>query len=198
MALATRSGQSGNRGDVNTLPPFRDAVNRARQVADMAQDLDNLASAVDGQEEHAALQRAKAYALRAERFSTESTAQKVLDAAQLALEHRKAIKVGDLSVFIPAFVFAIAKDGFLDMIPGIGQILGPPVAIYLFIFLWGHGVWKMRIMTRIIVGILSLLDFIPVVGMIPMSTLAVFYVYRQVNKRAFESKMALKEIEKSM
>lgn len=194
MALATRSGQSGNRGGVNTLPPFRDAVNRARQIAGVAQSLEAIASDEDAQEEYVAVKRARDIS----RFQHKSAFGRLGAAVSMALEHRKAIKEGDLSVFIPAFVFAIAKDGFLDMIPGLGQIFGFPVAVYLFVFLWGHGVWKMRIKTRIIIGILSLLDFIPVIGMIPMSTMGVFYVYRQVSKRAFEAKMQLKDLEKSM
>lgn len=30
------------------------------------------------------------------------------------------LKAGDCSVFIPAFAFAVVKDKFLDMTPGIG------------------------------------------------------------------------------
>lgn len=197
MAIPQGTNQSGgsrSRMDaLNGLPPLRDAINRARQVA-MGQELEEVLSDADGQEEHAAVTRAKELS----HFQNQSALGRMKAAALMALDHRKAIKAGDMSVFIPAFVFAIAKDGFLDMIPGLGQIFGFPVAVYLFIFLWGHGVWKMRIKTRIIIGILSMLDIIPVIGMIPMSTLGVFYVYRQVSKKAFEAKMELKELEKSM
>lgn len=209
MAIPQGTNQSGvNRSRMdalNGLPPLRDAINRARQVVVAANDesFGNLATAANDsifalneaeQEEHAAVMRARELS----RFQHQSALGRVKAAALMALDHRKAIKAGDMSVFIPAFVFALAKDGFLDMIPGLGQVFGFPVAVYLFIFLWGHGVWKMRIKTRIIIGILSMLDIIPVIGMIPMSTMAVFYVYRQVSKKAFEARMELKELEKSM
>lgn len=176
---------------MNMPLPLRVATDQVRQ---MAANENAFILAEGEQEEYETVKRARDLS----RFRKKSMLGRGADAFKMALEHRKAIKEGDLSVFIPAFVFAIAKDGFLDLIPGLGQIFGFPVAVYLFIFLWGHGVWKMRIKTRIIIAILSALDFIPVVGMIPMSTMGVFYVYRQVSKKAFDARMQLKSLEKSV
>lgn len=170
------------------LPPLRVAVERARQIAAAANDSD-FASDEAEQEEHEAVRRARELS----RLRHQSAFQRAKGFALMALEHRNAIKQGDLSVFIPAFVFAIAKDGFLDLIPMLGQIFGFPVAVYLFIFCWGKGTWKVRIA----IGIVSMLDLIPAIGMLPMSTMSIFYIYHGANKRALDARVRLKALEKS-
>ena len=172
------------------LPPFRVAVDRARQIAIAANDPDMINADIAAEEEYEAVKKARELS----RFHHKSAFERVKVAAMMALEHRKAIKEGDLSVFIPAFVFAIAKDGFLDLIPGLGQIFGFPVAVYLFIFCWGKGTWKIRMA----IGIISMLDLIPAIGMLPMSTISIFYIYHRANKKALDARTQLKDLEKSM
>lgn len=192
MALATESKQSGNRatdmGRMDTLPPFRDAVNRARRIA---QEYDSDGIADEEGDEHDAVRRAREYSHRASQFRKKSVLGRGADAFKLALQHRKSIEEGDLSVFIPAFAFAIAKDGFLDMIPILGQVFGFPIAVYLFVFSWGRGTWKLRL----VVGVLSFLDMIPAVGIIPMSTLSVVYIFYHVSKKAGLARKELKSLE---
>lgn len=115
-------------------------------------------------------------------------------AASLALKHRQAIKEGDLSAFIPAFAFAIAKDGFLDFVPIVGNILGLFITIYLFIFLFGRGKWRVRL----VLMILSFIEVIPAVNLIPFQTICVFYVYHQAKKDVDMAKTALASLNKAM
>lgn len=110
-------------------------------------------------------------------------------ATKLALKHRKAIKEGNFTPFIPALAFALAKDGILDMLDIliVTKLLGIFIAVYLFIFLWGRGTWKVRL----VVFVLSCLDFIPIIDMLPMSTVCVLYAYHHVKKKAKEAKKEL-------
>lgn len=111
----------------------------------------------------------------------------VKGAVTLSLKHREAIKNGDFSVFIPALAFAIAKDGLFDFVPIVGNILGLFITVYLFIFLFGKGTWKIRI----VIFLLSLVDVIPAVNVIPMSTICVLYVYYKAKKHSVEVKEEL-------
>jgi hypothetical protein len=111
----------------------------------------------------------------------------VKSAVTLSLKHREAIKNGDFSVFIPALAFAIAKDGLFDFVPIIGNVLGLFISVYLFIFLFGKGTWKIRI----VIFLLSLADVIPAVNLIPMSTICVLYVYYKAKKYSIKVKEEL-------
>ena len=111
----------------------------------------------------------------------------VKSAAKLAFQHRQAIKNGDFTPFIPALAMAIAKDGLFDMVPIIGNFLGLFITVYLFIFLWGKGKWKVRI----VIFALSLFDVIPAVNLVPFSTICVLYAFKQAKAAADEAKKAL-------
>jgi hypothetical protein len=121
----------------------------------------------------------------------------VRDASSLALKHRAAIKNGDLSPFIPAFAFALAKDSLIDMLTAtllaavVTEFLGLFISVYLFIFLWGKGKWKVRL----VVFILGCFDSIPAVSLIPFSTVCVAYAYWQALKGADEAKIELARLE---
>jgi len=108
--------------------------------------------------------------------------------AKLALQHRKDIENGDFSPFIPALVMAISKDALFDMIPVIGGIGGFFISVYLFVFLFGKGKWKVRI----VLFFLSLFDFIPAVNLLPFSTICVLYTFYEAKKRASEAEEKLK------
>jgi hypothetical protein len=111
-------------------------------------------------------------------------------ATELALKHREEIEKGHFSPFIPALTMAIVKDGLLDMIPIIGNLFGLFIAVYLFIFLWGRGKWKVRL----VIFFLSLFDMIPAVNLIPFSTICVLYAYSQARGHAREAEKKLSEL----
>lgn len=120
-------------------------------------------------------------------------------AIRTAAEHRRRIKEGDFSVFLIPLTFAIAKDGLLDLlahIPFFGFVIvlafSFPISVYLFIFLWGRGKWKVRI----VAFFLSFFEFIPLISMIPWQTVMVAYAYYLAKKDASESVVALESAEK--
>lgn len=111
-------------------------------------------------------------------------------ATELALKHREAIENGRFSPFIPALAMAIAKDCLFDIVPVLGNLLGLFITVYLFVFLWGKGKWKVRI----VIFLLSLFDIIPAVNLIPFSTICVLYAYSQAKGHAKESEKKLAEL----
>lgn len=121
-------------------------------------------------------------------------------AASLAMKHRKRVKDGDFSVFLMPLSFAISKDFLFDVINAIpvigfflGGMLGLPITVYLFIFMWGRGKWKLRI----IFFLISLFDIIPGVGLIPFTTASVIYGYHLARKDADEAKDKIEKIKKA-
>jgi hypothetical protein len=114
-------------------------------------------------------------------------------ATHLALEHRRRVKEGDLSVFLMPLAFALAKDGIFDFIPFIGLVFGFFISVYLFIFMWGRGKWKVRL----VVFFLSLLDLIPFINLIPFQTVCVLYAYHVAKKDADKSKGVLDSLDRA-
>lgn len=118
-------------------------------------------------------------------------------AVQLAIEHRKAIANGNFAPFLPALAMAITKDSLLDVVAAVpiaglvGTFLGLFITVYLFIFLFGKGKWKVRI----VILILGFFDAIPVIGVIPFSTVCVLYAYKQARAQADQSERELKILE---
>lgn len=124
--------------------------------------------------------------------SSSGTFGQIKSGAKLALQHRRAVKNGELSVFFLAFVLAMAKDGIFDMVPFLGTIGGGFfITAYLFIFLWFKGKWKVRL----VVAVLAFLDFIPGPNLLPMQTLFVWYAYHVAKQDAKQSKLELQKME---
>ena len=111
------------------------------------------------------------------------------EAAKFAFEHRRKIKEGDFSVFLFAFAVAILKDSAIDTVPIVGWVIGPFITVYLFIFLFGKGKWKVRF----VIFILSAFELIPVVDLLPFQTICVLYVYYQAKKAAEEEQRKIEE-----
>jgi|GEM_PF-6608499 len=125
----------------------------------------------------------------------------IRSAIRIAAEHRRRVKEGDFTIFLSPLVFAVAKDGLLDFlahIPFAGFIIvlgfSFPISVYLFIFMWGRGKWKIRI----VAFILSLFEFLPFISLIPWQTVAVGYAYHLAKKDAEESKKQLEQTAKAM
>ncbi|QQS61776.1 MAG: hypothetical protein IPN70_02565 [Candidatus Moraniibacteriota bacterium] len=114
----------------------------------------------------------------------------LLNVVKLAREHREAIKYGDFSVFFLPFVLALGKDVPLDMlgnIPIFGQLITAipsfAITLYLFVFLFGHGLWwRKRLLRALLKILLFLLDYLPFLNFLPWTTLGVFLIYRDAKK----------------
>ncbi len=113
-------------------------------------------------------------------------------AAKLAFEFRKQIKHDENveEIFFIAIVGAVIID-FIDLIPVAGSVVTFFLQPALFIFLWGTGTWKVK-MIRLS---LMLLDFVPVVEMAPWRTIAVLHSYVVVKKRNREAVGKIKELD---
>ena len=115
----------------------------------------------------------------------------------MALKARRAINDGQFTPFIPALAFALADDAIFDpilVIPIVGIAVALPslfITIYLFIFLFGRGTWKVRV----IVFALQVVDWFPILNLLPMSTVSVLYVYRQAKKKSDQAKKELPVIQ---
>ncbi len=119
--------------------------------------------------------------------------EQLKSATRLAFEHRKRVREGDFSVFLMPLAFAIVKDAIFDFIPIVGILFGFFITAYLFIFLWGRGKWKVRL----VIFFLSFFDSIPFVNFLPFQTLCVAYAYHVAKKDADRSKAALESLSKA-
>lgn len=199
--VANRMAAERNRRtrmDGTDMPPsLRIAVDRLDEMAS-DNELNDLLSDKMRQRRDDMRERAERYS----RFRKKSKLARGADAFKLALEHRKAIEEGEFSVFLVPFVLAVVKDGIIDTtignIPALGWILEPvfglPITIYLIVFSWGRGVWKVRI----IIMILSFLDYIPVVDLLPMSTIGVAWIFIWAVDHAKIAKAEVAKLEKVM
>jgi hypothetical protein len=116
-----------------------------------------------------------------------SPAMAPIRAVQLGKKMRRAAKEGQQSSWLIAFALAIACD-CADFIPVAGWIITLFFRPTLFIFLWGRGTWKIKLVCYTLV----FLDFIPVISMIPLSTISVAYAYAKSIKKIKEVKAQLK------
>ncbi len=70
----------------------------------------------------------------------------------------------------------------------VGAVAGMP----LFFFLWGRGIWKVRVFF----GIAELFGFIPGISLIPMKSIGVLYAWDQSRKKAQEDGEKADRVEK--
>jgi len=117
----------------------------------------------------------------------------IKEAARLALADRKRVKEGDMSAFILPLVAAISKDGILDFIPIFGGVIGFCITLYLFVFMWGRGKWKVRL----IMFFFSLIETVPFISILPLQTTAVLYGYHLAKKAAKEAGIELTLLEQA-
>ncbi len=107
------------------------------------------------------------------------------DSIVLSRKHRRALKEGHFHVFFLAFVLALSKDGFFDLVgsfPLVGQVIvlipSLVVTTYLFFFLWGRGTW----LIRIIRAFLLIIDWFPIISLLPINLICVGWAYYQAKK----------------
>jgi hypothetical protein len=108
-------------------------------------------------------------------------------AVRLGRKMRKAADEGQKSPWLIAFALAIACD-CMDFIPIAGWIITLFFRPTLFIFLWGKGTWKIKLVCYGLV----FLDFIPIIDMLPLSTISVAYAYKKSREKIRSSKAEFK------
>jgi len=112
-----------------------------------------------------------------------------MEALKLAYKLRKRVKEGENTPFLIALLVAIAID-FADATWFIGLFCKP----FLFFFLWGKGTFKIKVTVRILLFI----DCIPIISLLPLSTVCVFYAWHHVRKEVKKDKKKLEKIEKEL
>ena len=118
-----------------------------------------------------------------------------IEAIKLAFQLRKDVKEGDEgAAFQVAFAFAVIID-IIDLIPIAGQIATYFMKPFLFVFLWGKGAWKVKLMRFVFFALVIISHSF--LNMVPWTTIAVAYSYHHVMKKADESKKELKKLEKT-
>ncbi len=135
------------------------------------------------------------------KFVRGSQTERLKLATKLAFDARRRVKEGDLSVFLLPLIVAIVKDGLVDPIsdiPIVGQVLDIllsfPIAVYLFIFMWGRGKWKMRVLFFFV----SLLDIVPIIDLIPFTTVCVLYARHLAKEAADVARDELAKLDATM
>lgn len=135
------------------------------------------------------------------KFVRGSQTERLKIATKLAFDARRRVKEGDLSVFLLPLIVAIVKDGLVDPIsdiPIVGQVLDVllsfPIAVYLFIFMWGRGKWKMRVLFFFV----SLLDIVPIIDLIPFTTVCVLYARHLAKEAADVARDELAKLDATM
>ncbi|NTV40652.1 MAG: hypothetical protein HGA61_00015 [Candidatus Moranbacteria bacterium] len=109
----------------------------------------------------------------------------LIDAIKLSRELRKGVNDHLTAPWLIAISAAIASD-LLDTT----WFLGVLIKIGLFIFLWGKGKLKYRIIRFIMVT----LDLIPIIGYLPMTTGSVLFCWHESNKKRKKSEEKLKKL----
>ncbi len=119
--------------------------------------------------------------------------------AKLAQKQKKIIKKYLRMPWLVITVAAVA-DAFFDLliIPVVSTLLSFCTSLYINVALWRVGPQKERAKRRMIRAMVSLLDLIPIINLIPFSLLIVFKEKNDAEKRVRKAKGKLKEIEKAM
>ncbi|MEI7620946.1 MAG: hypothetical protein WCJ51_00260, partial [Candidatus Moraniibacteriota bacterium] len=108
----------------------------------------------------------------------------LVDAIKLARELRKDVKDHYAAPWLIAITAAIVSDS--DPI----GVIGLPIKVFLFFFLWGKG----RLKYRIIRYILMTFELMPIVGYLPMTIGAVLFCWHESNKKCKKSSEKLEKL----
>lgn len=114
----------------------------------------------------------------------------VLEGSKLGFKLRKAAKEHQQAPWIIIFAMAIALD-LGDSV----QILWPFLLFFrivLFVFMWGRGKWKVKL----VVYTLMFLDILPIINIIPMTTAGVLYAYYKSEKKFRKANQKMEEHQK--
>jgi hypothetical protein len=138
------------------------------------------------------------------RIAESSGASKAVNVAKMALHAREALHDYSSKWWGLAFFLALIKDSFIDpsaIIPPLGMILKPmvgwPMTIFFFIFLWGGGYIRKRLGQRFYryVILFLIMSFFPFVNILmPETVIAVFVRWRISKKEADKAKRVEKNI----
>lgn len=106
------------------------------------------------------------------------------EAVKLAVKLRKKINDHDNTPFLILMIAAIICDLIEIGAVGMGGIATFSIKLFIFIMLWGRGTWKIKLVFRIMAS----LDMIPILDFLPLSTIAVIYVWHHITKEATKAK----------
>jgi hypothetical protein len=151
------------------------------------QDYNKDSVADDSEKQHGAF-RETAESLKKTAKGSKLTAP--LRAISLAMKLRKDVENHEASPWIIAFVIALSCDFVFDLIPIAGWVIALFFKPFLFVFLWGKGTWKVKI----VYYLLLMLDFFPIIQILPLSTICVAYAFSHSEKKAKLSAKLLREV----
>lgn len=131
-----------------------------------------------------------------------------LEGVRLASDLREAAEEHDDSAFILPICIALASDFTIVILDGVAlTVYAAPVAvllefltglvcsIILFIFFWGRGTWKIKL----ILWLAGLLKILPLpTNIIPWETLSVIYVWYELKNESEEKREEAELIEEAL
>lgn len=196
---AEKSGERTNEYNVNpqesSYVNYKRNLNESRRtfssqgLRGAAQSAQEKAGAFDDEEERRSTARTFATALRK---ASESKSTAVFQALKLGLQFRRMAKENDTSMFPLMLGVALIIDF------GDATVIGFLITFFfkplMFIFLWGRGAWKVRVTARI----LLFFDLFPVISALPLTTIALVYVWKKMSDKAQHAKKELKKTERSI
>lgn len=130
------------------------------------------------------------YANRASRAITKPNILIPGSVAAAALQARKDVDNHLQTPWILAYSLALASD-LLDLIPLIGWFLSIMLKFFLMIFMFGRGAIIKKYALKFCVFLL--VDSIPIVGALPITTAAVFWMHHNSEKKFEEGKSLQKK-----
>ncbi|MBI4239782.1 hypothetical protein HY620_02260 [Candidatus Uhrbacteria bacterium] len=111
---------------------------------------------------------------------------------KLALQLRKAAAEHDPTAFFLVLILAIIKDASDIFTFGFSAAITWSISVILAIFLWGKG----TVLFKIVLLILSLLEVIPALNMLPVQSMLVLFAWYKSETKANADKKKAEEYEK--
>lgn len=113
----------------------------------------------------------------------------------MAIQARKDIDDHKKAPWFLLYALALATD-FLDLIPVFGWFFARMIQLFLFISLLGRGRFIKKKVMKLIAGML--IKFIPIINMIPSTTLVVAWIHHDSEKNYEKGKKQIKETKEAV
>lgn len=113
----------------------------------------------------------------------------------IAIQARKDINDHQKTPWFLLIALALAID-FLDLIPIFGWFFARMISLFLFITLLGRGRWIKKYIWKLVVALF--IKFIPIINMIPSTTLVVVWIHHDSEKAIKKGAEILKETKKAV
>ncbi|MDH4330715.1 MAG: hypothetical protein OEV93_04150 [Candidatus Moranbacteria bacterium] len=119
------------------------------------------------------------------------------ESTKLGVLLRKKINDHDNIAFMFILSLSILSD-FSDLLPFIGTILSACITVIIVIAMFGRGLWKKKLFIKIILLVLLGLDCIPIIEILPWTTIGTILAWRASAKEAREAKKELIDVEQKI